>query len=166
VFNTQIHLRSGSEKQFAVQYENADLCMEINGVVSGCSPLFTAAFQYGVLDNDTVQAFLNASGAGNQSFYACSSLIEENEKQHRPGFQQSLGSWFEQQQRQPEDELLHRLECDVMRMPVSRKAVSAGRTTCCWSMGSEQVIRETWANQMSLPQGVKVTWSAVCPSLA
>ncbi|KAJ8546991.1 hypothetical protein ON010_g11244 [Phytophthora cinnamomi] len=187
MFKTYIDLRPETDQLFETLYKDASLCIEVNDEIVHCSPLDESTFWYHHLGNCTARAYLIHSGAfdpRNRGSYPQSPSvvftqvndhefdehiareIERVAKKHRAGYLQSLVEWADSQRRQPDEDILGRLgsiSASGNEYSSDPMLVVGVRTAVVSNFPFRQAIRETWASNSVLPQGVKVIFLGCRP---
>ncbi|EGZ10279.1 hypothetical protein PHYSODRAFT_388774, partial [Phytophthora sojae] len=190
VFRVQIHVQPGGEKLFSAQYANASFCVEVNAVTIFCSKVGEPGLEYHYVGKCTARVYLKRPGGDEGEVKSVSDpisfmLVDETEliarvsreidqdhKKHRAGYRLSLVDWAHSQHRRPDRDILQRIEQD--RRGMGDRTTTANETAELFLVVGvktavisrfplRQAIRETWASQSSLPQGVKVIFLGCRP---
>ncbi|KAE9152477.1 hypothetical protein PF005_g3889 [Phytophthora fragariae] len=192
VFKVQIHVQPGREKLFNAQYANASFCVEVNAVTIFCSKLSERALEFHYIGHCTARVYLKRPGIDEDEVKSVSDpvsftlmskaeliahvsrKIDKDHEKHRIGYEMSLVDWAKLQQRRPDRDVLQRLERDGPRIGDRTLRVNETtdvllvvgvRTAVVSHFPFRQAIRETWANQTLMPQGVKVVFLGCRPTV-
>ncbi|KAK1940449.1 Beta-1 [Phytophthora citrophthora] len=181
-FRMEIGVLPGGEK-FIDELDNAYICAEVNGLVISCSRVSDPPMEFYPLGNHTLRAYLELPDPSSgkitrivspptsfslvnqtESDAAIARKLHKNDERIRKGYKMSLVEWAQRQQHQPDQETLERLQFDTEirgieggKTNLSDLLMVIGvRTAGISRFPYRQAIRETWASQSALPEGVKV----------